>query len=105
HTRFSRDWSSDVCSSDLARMFLLYRFKQVNGELAHVSRQQRNRHHAAGSLSRLLDLCHEVVKRGDELARPFYGQLTDFSRLDPPASPMKKRRLEGALELPQLPTD
>src|SRR5690606_39703038 len=29
HTRFSRDWSSDVCSSDLEAMPLLSRAKQV----------------------------------------------------------------------------
>src|SRR5690606_40409076 len=26
HTRFSRDWSSDVCSSDLRRLFSIYHF-------------------------------------------------------------------------------
>src|SRR5690606_1466374 len=30
HTRFSRDWSSDVCSSDLNSYKLYYRLKQID---------------------------------------------------------------------------
>src|SRR5690606_40539766 len=29
HTRFSRDWSSDVCSSDLMRAGALLRFEEI----------------------------------------------------------------------------
>src|SRR5690606_31134408 len=88
-----------------ARMFTLHRFKKVNGELTHVSRQQSNRHHAAGALSRFLNFGHEVVERRHQLMCSLYGQLTDFCRLYPSACSMKKRRLESAFELPQLPTD
>src|SRR5690606_40830540 len=31
HTRFSRDWSSDVCSSDLASGFLLFGIALIYG--------------------------------------------------------------------------
>src|SRR5690606_40894776 len=39
HTRFSRDWSSHVCSSDLTLRLLLS--GQVRGEVEHLFRQDR----------------------------------------------------------------
>src|SRR5690606_40062314 len=39
HTIFSRDWSSDVCSSDLA-VKARYGWKVVDGELIPHTRQQ-----------------------------------------------------------------
>src|SRR5690606_40082347 len=35
HTRFSRDWSSAVCSSDLAVMGLLDASAQISGEILY----------------------------------------------------------------------
>src|SRR5690606_40097227 len=32
HTRFSRDWSSDVCSSDLAKQVILQRIRDAERE-------------------------------------------------------------------------
>src|SRR5690606_41062125 len=36
HTRFSRDWSSDVCSSDLHTWRITCNVREVNGVLAAV---------------------------------------------------------------------
>src|SRR6266511_4527813 len=45
HTRFSRDWSSDVCSSDLDRIQFRRPFgrQAVNGELATVEKIEGGR--------------------------------------------------------------
>src|SRR5690606_40333973 len=44
HTRFSRDWSSDVCSSDLLRQS---RIASVSGRLARVHTRDANLPHTS----------------------------------------------------------
>src|SRR5690606_40862922 len=51
HTRFSRDWSSDVCSSDLFYNFEGFAGKQMRPGLGRTVRQQQVR------LSRGISLC------------------------------------------------
>src|SRR5690606_39637629 len=46
HTRFSRDWSSDVCSSDL--MGLVIRRRVVLGAVAHIELRSTLRIHLDG---------------------------------------------------------
>src|SRR5690606_39935785 len=41
HTRFSRDWSSDVCSSDLARE-IAERAREAAAELPQMAQKVRN---------------------------------------------------------------
>src|SRR5690606_40302644 len=45
HTRFSRDWSSDVCSSDLLSHLEIYGRQQVGAiDLQMGQRRQQNKH-------------------------------------------------------------
>src|SRR5690606_33676678 len=61
HTRFSRDWSSDVCSSDLfitdVDLFLLYGFssKRANNHLGrfHTHFVTRDMHTGKGRINKL----------------------------------------------------
>src|SRR5690606_39803858 len=68
HTRFSRDWSSDVCSSDLAAVFPAAVVSAVDASATDVSAAE---HHRGGDdrvLSRSYD--RRLVGRGDGRGRP-----------------------------------
>src|SRR5690606_41137862 len=54
HTRFSRDWSSDVCSSDLAE-------READAEADHDRQQERE----AESLGGLGEMHPELVGRDE----------------------------------------
>src|SRR5690606_40802647 len=58
HTRFSRDWSSDVCSSDLATLFTGKRERKVDkkpssaGNFKHRAKQHEHKHKGSGNTQR-----------------------------------------------------
>src|SRR5690606_40085383 len=78
HTRFSRDWSSDVCSSDLTagdtRLFLMNGEPlQVNGKYAMMQRVNaagdiRSNLHAGGKAAKV-KMTDQIMKLAD-IVRP-----------------------------------
>src|SRR6266511_5795371 len=69
HTRFSRDWSSDVCSSDLDRddvprdVVLEARDHEVGGDLAVLRVQVEDPEVAAGDVLEAIHVGHELGVR------------------------------------------
>src|SRR5690606_39762445 len=59
HTRFSRDWSSDVCSSDLLRLRVFSRL-QVLGRMNHATPEP-------SSPRDTVDPSHQIVAGGQML--------------------------------------
>src|SRR5690606_40523670 len=55
-TRFSRDWSSDVCSSDLQAVEMLRRLHAISGDRTHLfpGRDDRNRPMSVHSIRQAL---------------------------------------------------
>src|SRR5690606_39743049 len=53
HTRFSRDWSSDVCSSDLEKQLVAVQ-ATLDGEAAERTRLAKDLHDGLGSMLSLV---------------------------------------------------
>src|SRR3712207_8739848 len=70
HTRYWRDWSSDVCSSDL-----LFLMNSEEIEKASVKLADRLQKDSSGDLSRAVDLGYRLV-----LSRPPSGTEKDHAR-------------------------
>src|SRR5690606_39986548 len=73
HTRFSRDWSSDVCSSDLELVTRLWEREQTDGDLAAVIDALSD--HAAGSFAAMLPFA-AVVLDGPHARVAVRGEVT-----------------------------
>src|SRR5207249_9519124 len=56
HTRSKRDWSSDVCSSDLPKMLIVVRKPGVRGLLINIF----------GGITRCDDIARGIVDRSEE---------------------------------------
>src|SRR5690606_40056245 len=81
HTRFSRDWSSDVCSSDLIELL----FRAANVWLETLETPDR----AVRALEKVFDTDAQNATAASRLA-PFYEEQGDFARL---ASRSEERRV------------
>src|SRR6266511_4707444 len=100
HTRFSRDWSSDVCSSDLARFRVAAakvparRIPDAVAQLTALYLAERGAGEAAGPFfARRLDRARELLAPLDEL-RPEEARADDF--VEPGASePFRPATQEG----------
>src|SRR5690606_39379967 len=68
HTRFSRDWSSDVCSSDLAFGFQSYAYKGLEtgsrDEVSYVLKQDKIRLVLTTPLNSKSSINDHIVKHG-----------------------------------------
>src|SRR5690606_40800565 len=62
HTRFSRDWSSDVCSSDLAVGSCSYHQRPVSGLVLFTAQLY---FHPCGGLPKLRDLLYRFDNVGN----------------------------------------
>src|SRR5690606_40670743 len=98
HTRFSRDWSSDVCSSDLiatARRL----FEEVSALVVTLLRKFGNpleeRLHVATCPMALEGRAAEWVQRGERVENPYRGQrMLRCGAIDEEVEPTE--RLGGA---------
>src|SRR5207302_6921334 len=71
HTRFSRDWSSDVCSSDLVDEFFVdYLDGHAQRRRGRALPDARLQHEQATLLDRELDVAHVAVVIFEQLHQP-----------------------------------
>src|SRR2546429_4224291 len=63
HTRCSRDWSSDVCSSDLSEPFTLQCASDRNDEHRPLSDSGRSEEHTSELQSRLHLVCRLLLEK------------------------------------------
>src|SRR5690606_39817853 len=68
HTRFSRDWSSDVCSSDLSRASTSGAAGSRGGALTRGGSQEAPEGGAAAALAAGGETGDDAVARGDGVA-------------------------------------
>src|SRR5690606_1299568 len=83
HTRFSRDWSSDVCSSDLKRVkdqFFIYGFQGRIAENYIGSKCQRN---AAIVAAKELGIAEELQRYYGKRGVKWYHYIPYFMIRDP----------------------
>src|SRR5690606_39682159 len=73
HTRFSRDWSSDVCSSDLA--FLMYRRDRILREVAEKRLRAIREYTELGSGFKIAMRDLEIRGAGSMLGRAQHGHM------------------------------
>src|SRR5690606_39643326 len=67
HTRFSRDWSSDVCSSDLATT-VVDDLKNLFGEVEGMSK----------ALTEKLEALKETIERGEKITEKALEELQQW---------------------------
>src|SRR2546429_5268322 len=79
HTRCSRDWSSDVCSSDLCQRHLLYRAEPYELGVRLEWHPARNRLVVTGQL--LNSSQPEIFRRDDALNRKKIGRASCRERV------------------------
>src|SRR6266508_4880837 len=61
HTRWPRDWSSDVCSSDLQRFLLLHEMHCLSQQVNHLLESRRLRPEVALAGSQLSTIANMVA--------------------------------------------
>src|SRR5690606_40098378 len=108
HTRFSRDWSSDVCSSDLYHQFLYDELEAAQLEVGEVSRleaEQQQLEHAE-EIKRALLGAADALQDGEvnsiALLKVALQQLQQAARHMPALSPQAKRLESSFIELKDL---
>src|SRR5690606_40480858 len=83
HTRFSRDWSSDVCSSDLGAGVVLLHGEARDPQLGHLLADLR-RHlpgeHVVAPAARLLGVADELGAEHVRVAAEDRGELLGEGR-------------------------
>src|SRR5207253_7123175 len=84
HTRWPRDWSSDVCSSDLWRGV---------ARSARAGQPQRERRERARQIEELLALEEDVLRRQDRTVRIGLEEAVPLARVRPEALRSEERRV------------